>query len=158
MGRASFLGQMASAPLPGPGCRRKACLCQSKSISTHVDIHSTFIHNKPNRTRSKCLSAIEWIYCCCLVAKSCPTHCDPVDCSPPGSSVHGIFQARMLEWISISFSRGSSWPKDRTCASCIAGRFFTAEPQWEAHRMDTLKHIYSVEYYTAIQMKSHYIQ
>ena len=45
-----------------------------------------------------------------------------MDCSPPGSSVRGILQARILEWITISFSRGSSWPRDRTC---IAGRFFT---------------------------------
>ena len=42
------------------------------------------------------------------VAQSCPTVCDPMDCSPPGSSVHGIFQARVLEWVAISFSRGSS--------------------------------------------------
>ena len=41
-----------------------------------------------------------------LVAKLCPTLCDPMDCSPPGSSVHGIFQARILEWVDISFSRG----------------------------------------------------
>ena len=46
-------------------------------------------------------------------------------CSPPGSSVHGIFQARILEWVAISFSRGSSQPKNQTCISCIAGRFFT---------------------------------
>ena len=45
------------------------------------------------------------------VAQSCPTLCDPMDCSPPGSSVHGIFQARGLEWIAISFSRGSSQPR-----------------------------------------------
>ena len=42
------------------------------------------------------------------VTQSCPTFCDPMDCSPPGSSVHGIFQARILEWVAISFSRGSS--------------------------------------------------
>ena len=43
--------------------------------------------------------------CCCLVAESCPTLCDPMDCSPPGSSVHGILQSRILEWVAISFSR-----------------------------------------------------
>ena len=48
------------------------------------------------------------------VAQSWPTLCDPTDCSLPGSSVHGIFQARVLEWIAISFSRGSSRPRDRT--------------------------------------------
>ena len=64
----------------------------------------------------------------CLVAQSCPTLCDPLDYSLPGSSVHGIFQARILEWVAISFSRESSWPRDRTsvsCVSCIAGGLFT---------------------------------
>ena len=58
------------------------------------------------------------------VVQSCPTLCDPVDCSPPGSSVHGILQARILEWVAISFSRGSSRPRDQTQVSCIAGRCF----------------------------------
>ena len=59
------------------------------------------------------------------VAQSCPTLCDPVDCSLPGSSVHGIFQAIVLEWIAISFSRGSSRPRDRTWVSLIVDRCFT---------------------------------
>ena len=59
------------------------------------------------------------------VAQSCPTLCDPMDCSLPGSSIHGIFQARVLEWVAISFSRGFSWPRDWTQVSCIAGRHFT---------------------------------
>jgi len=59
------------------------------------------------------------------VAQSCPTLCDPMDCSLPGSSVHGIFQARVLEWVAISFSRESSRPKDRTRVSLIAGLRFT---------------------------------
>ena len=54
----------------------------------------------------------------------CPTLCDPVDCSLPGSSVHGILQARILEWVAISFSGGSSRPRDRSRVSCIAGRRF----------------------------------
>ena len=58
------------------------------------------------------------------VAQSCPTLCYPMDCSPPGSSVHGIFQVRTLEWVAISFSRGSSQPRDRTQVSHIAGRCF----------------------------------
>ena len=53
------------------------------------------------------------------VAQSCLTLCDPVDCSPPGSSVHGILQATILEWVAISFFRGSSLPRDRTQAPCI---------------------------------------
>ena len=59
----------------------------------------------------------------CLT-QSCPTLCDPVDCSPPGSSVHGILQARTLEWGAISFSRASSWSRDRTQVSRIAGGRF----------------------------------
>ena len=55
----------------------------------------------------------------CLVAKSCPTFCDPMDCSPSGSSVHGVLQARIPEWVAISFPRGSSWPRDWTYVSCI---------------------------------------
>ena len=46
----------------------------------------------------------------------------PYDCNPPGSSTHGIFQAGILEWVAISFSRGSSWPRDQTQVSHIAGR------------------------------------
>ena len=48
---------------------------------------------------------------CVIVSQSCPTLCDPMDCSPPGSSVHGPFQARILEWVAIYFSRGSSQPR-----------------------------------------------
>ena len=54
-----------------------------------------------------------------------------MDCSPPGSSVHGIFQARVLEWVAMPSSRGSSWLRDQTHISCvinIAGKFFTTEP------------------------------
>ena len=58
------------------------------------------------------------------VAQSCLTLCNPMDCSLPGSSVHGILQARMLEWVAILFCR-DLWPRDWTRASCIAGRSFT---------------------------------
>ena len=59
------------------------------------------------------------------VTQSCPTLCDPIDCSLPGSSVHGIFQATVLEWIAISFSRGSSRPRAWTQVSRIVDRHFT---------------------------------
>ena len=59
------------------------------------------------------------------VAQSCPTLCNPMDCGLQGSSVHVIFQARVLEWVAISSSRGSSWPRDWTQVYCIAGRCFT---------------------------------
>ena len=59
------------------------------------------------------------------VAQSCPTLCDPIGCSLPGSSVHGIFQAIVLKWIAISFSRGSSWPRDQTQVCRTVDRRFT---------------------------------
>ena len=67
------------------------------------------------------------------VAQSCPTLCDPTDCSLPGFSIHGIFQARVLEWIAISFSRGSSWLRDRTQVSRIVNRHFTIWATREVH-------------------------
>ena len=96
-----------------------------------------------------------YVYVCMLVAQSCLTLCDHMDCNPPGSSVHGILQARILvkvkvaqsfltlcdpmdyivhgilqarilEWVALPFSTGSSQPRDRTQVSCIAGEFFTS--------------------------------
>ena len=67
-----------------------------------------------------------WLHgCIVLVAQLCRTVNNPVDYSPPGSSVHGILQARILEWVAILFSRGSSWPRNQTLGfdSCIAGRW-----------------------------------
>ena len=60
-----------------------------------------------------------------LIAQLCLTLCDTMDCSPPGSFLHGILQARILEWVTIPFSRGSSQLRDRTWVSCTAGIFFT---------------------------------
>ena len=60
-----------------------------------------------------------------LVAQSGPTFCNPVNCSPPGSSVHRVLQTRKQEWVAIPFSRGSSQPRDWICVSCIAAGFFT---------------------------------
>ena len=68
--------------------------------------------------------------CVCVQSLS-PTLFDPLNCSLPGASVRGISQARILEQVAISFSRGSSGPRDQTCVSgvsCIAGRLFTTEP------------------------------
>ena len=60
-----------------------------------------------------------------LVTQSCLTLSYPMNWDSPGSSIHGIIQARILEWVAISFSRGSSWPRDGTQVFCIAGRLFT---------------------------------
>ena len=67
--------------------------------------------------------------------QSCLTLCHSMDCSPPGSSVNGILQARILEWVAISSSRGSSWTMDwshTACDSCISDGIFTAEPQYSS--------------------------
>ena len=78
------------------------------------------------------------------VAQLCPTLWDSMDCSPPGSSVHGIFQARILEGVTISFSRGSSQPRDQTWISCITDRFFTAEPSGKQKSM--ISHLHKFLY------------
>ena len=67
-----------------------------------------------------------------LVTQSCPTFCNPMDCSLPGSSVHGILQARLLECVVNPLSRGSSWARDRTWVFLIAGRFLTVWATGEA--------------------------
>ena len=70
---------------------------------------------------------------CTQSLQSCLTLCNPMDCSPPGSSVYGILQAGILEWVAISSSGRSPWLRDQTCISYIAGRFFTRWATWEAH-------------------------
>ena len=78
----------------------------------------------------------------------CPAVCDLMDCSPPGSSVHGILQARIVEWVAMPSSRRSSWPRNQTKVSCVAGRFFTIWATREAlleipvskTRLGTCKH------------------
>ena len=69
----------------------------------------------------------------CLVTQLCPPLCHPIGCSPWASSVHGISQARTLEWVTISFSRGSSWPRDWTCFSCIGRQILYPCATREAH-------------------------
>ena len=76
-----------------------------------------------------------------LVTQSCPTLFDSMDCNPPGSSVHGILQARILEWVAISFSRGSSWHRDWTrtfCISCIG--------RWNLYNCATWEALYDTHY------------
>ena len=72
-----------------------------------------------------------------LVVQSCLTLCNCMEYNPLGSSVHGILQARILEWVAIPFSMESSWPKNWTQVSCISGRFFTHWATREAHILDT---------------------
>ena len=95
-------------------------------------------------------------YCLCELFLSCCIFvellsriwlfCNPMDCSPPGSSVHGISQARILEWAAVSLSRGSSWPRDWTRVSCLANRFFTTEPPGKPHFLScTFKKVFSLD-------------
>ena len=85
----------------------------------------------------------KYYYNKCLHAKSlqfCLTLCNPVDSSLPDFSVRGVFQARILEWVPVPFSRGSSWTRDRICISvspALAGGFFTTSATWEAIIMMT---------------------
>ena len=82
--------------------------------------------------------------CCvlCLVTQSCPTLCDLINCCPPGSSVHGILQARIMEWVAMPSSRGSSQPRDRIHILHIAGRFSTV---WATRELEDL---WTLELYT----------
>ena len=83
-----------------------------------------------------------------LVAQSCLTLCDPMTCRPPRASLHGILQARILEWVAMSSSRGSSQPGDKTQVSCFIGRFFTSlnyyKPQ--TNHEYTMTYIYITSY------------
>ena len=106
---------------------------------------------KPSVSIPCCLKSGEWLFfgeggafpegtmrsfwgcvCECSVAQSCPALCDPINCSPPGSSVHGISQARILEWVAISFSTGFSCSRDQTWVSSIGRWILYHCATWEA--------------------------
>jgi len=97
----------------------------------HEILHtSQKVHSSLSRSPESALTPISPLWAllrtlCVWVSQSCPTLCDPMDCSLPGFSVHGILQARILGWVAMPFSRGSSWSRDWTHVSFIAGRFFT---------------------------------
>ena len=97
-----------------------------KASFTHQKQHSPV--PLPDQAQANQLPSPERV----LVSQSCP--CDPMDCSPPGSFVHGIFQVRILEWVVISFSRGSSRLRDRTQVSYITGVFFTILATRDMHK------------------------
>ena len=109
-----------------------AVLCTEEHLAASL----AFSHQRPvatppktNCNNQKCYQTFSNVPCVCvcvcvLVAQLCPTLCDLMDCSTPDSSVHGLLQASILEWVAIPFSKGSSWPRDWTQVSCTAGRFF----------------------------------
>ena len=77
------------------------------------------------------------------VCSQCLTLCDPLDCSPPGTSVHGVLQARILEWAALPSFRGSSRPRDRTPSPALAGGFFTTEPPGKPQLDHIIPHLNS---------------
>jgi len=81
------------------------------------------------------ISGFNKVGCCCLVTKSCPTLTDPRDQSPLGSSVHGISQATIMEWVAIFFSKWSFWPGIEPMSPESAGRFFTTEPPADPNKV-----------------------
>ena len=97
-------------------------LTSNSAPSCYVFLQGTHSHLSQH---VRILSLPSFLLHCVLVAQSCPTLCDLTNCSLSGSSIHGILQARILEWIVVPFSRGCSRPGDPTQVSCIAGRFFT---------------------------------
>ena len=83
-------------------------------------------------------SIVNAMPCCAKSLQLCLTLCDLMDYSLPGASVHGILQARILEWVAVPSSRGSSWPRDGTWVSCIVGRLFTIWATREAYNEGTV--------------------
>ena len=115
--------------------QRLSCVtAASAAISLHRVMTAgllRMVHGEAKATRSCPTLCSLMVHGEAKATRSCPTLCSLMDCSLPGSSVHSVFQARILEWVTIPFSRGSSQPRDQTCfscTSCIAGRFFTNEP------------------------------
>ena len=92
---------------------------QPSKDSYSQEIYSTTFHPAVSKLTDRVLR---------LVTQSCLILCDPMDCSPPGFSVHGILQARVLEWVAISFSKGSSQARDRTRVFCRKADPLPAEP------------------------------
>ena len=129
-------------------CRETSWIwgCYGKTAS--VKLWNQRITGKLSRTIQEGKRAVAWAFTCKhektdVCVKSfllCPTLCDPMECSLPGSSVHGILQARILEWVAMPSSRGSSWPRDWTCISCLparGGESSTTSTTWEALKMLT---------------------
>ena len=103
--------QNRNLSIPGKSCNLIGLHFPLYFSSTNPKISLSFVHTK--------------------LLQQCPTLCNLLDCSPPGSSIRGILQARILQWVTVPSSRGSYQPRDRTqvsCGSCIAGGFFTTEP------------------------------
>ena len=145
--------RVATPPTHNSVCKNTPLVCQGWGVELWTDVCHPLPPQLPASeikqtffsTNLVCLLAFEWraawphtlpsstilhnhvahVCVCVLAAQSCLTLCDPTDCSLPGSTVHGVFQARILEWVASPFSRGSFQPRDQTQVSHIAGSFFT---------------------------------
>ena len=119
----------------------------AKQFNTERKVYSTNgtgMKRYPYRKRNAYILTLYLYAVLCLVTQSSPTLYNPMVCSLPGSSVHGIIQARILEWVVYPFSRESSQPRNRTRVSCIAGRFFTSwatreDPYTSIHKVNLRK-------------------
>ena len=100
----------------------------------------------------RCVVMIWSKVCQVLVTQSCLTLCDPMDYSSPGSSVHGISQARILEWVAISFSRGSSWPRDGTQSSGLQADSLLSELPGKPKMCLAIHQILSLSFHTFSQI------
>ena len=111
-------------------------ICEDKNRTIALDLQSWL----KILLRTERFERVVLYVSCCLVVKLCPTLCDPMDCSLPGTSVHGISQERILEWVAIFFSKGSSQPRDWTHVSYvfyIGGRILNHWATWEAQNINT---------------------
>ena len=106
-------------------------LCQTDLVSIFEKVlPERLLRENTLDSKTPDILNLKRISVCAKSLQLCTALCDPMDCSPSGSSVHGILQARILEWVAIPFSKGSSWPRDRThisYASCI-----TTGATWES--------------------------
>ena len=127
------------------GCPRKLCECRGHLEEESPQVWLVWPSGSPEEAQavsSACARQLCYLCVCrfgsvylCLAAQSRATLRNPLDCSPPGYSGHGIFQARILEWVAISSSRGSSWPRDPTHVSyffCIGRWVLYHYTTWEA--------------------------
>ena len=99
-----------------PGPRTNSQSCPGGMGAQQTD---AVLSHRQRQGSSRRDSGVSKMPCACLVAQSCPTLCIPMDCRPPGASVHGILQARILEWVAICYSRGSCQSRAQTCVSCL---------------------------------------
>ena len=139
LGQNTEVGFASPVDLPDPGIKPGSPTLQAGSLPTELSepVSTPILSMRPQRLEKvkpsvPCHPLKEELELkhrrACMYAKSfqsCPALCDLMDYGPPGSSVHGILQARILKWVAVPFSRGSSQPRDRTQVSCIAGGFFT---------------------------------